>query len=79
MTEGYYNEAINSRGAYFVDPSGASEFALEKKYDEYAIQVDALGLFRFAEKLRLLARLYHSEALHNMEDNRKLQELQSAD
>ena len=79
LREGYYNEAINSRGAHFVDPSGAPEFALERKYNEYAIEFDTLGLFRFAEKLRLLARLYHSEALHNIEDNRKLQELRSAD
>lgn len=76
LREGYYSEAIKSRGAHFVDPSGAPEFALEKKYNEYAIQIDTLGLFRFAEKLRLLAKLYHSEALQNIEDNRKLQELQ---
>ncbi len=74
LREGYYSEAIKSRGAYFVDPSGTPEFALEKKYNEYAMQIDALGLFRFAEKLRLLAKLYHSEALQNIEDNRKLRE-----
>lgn len=75
LREGYFNEAIKSRGAHFVDPSGAPEFALEKQYNEYAMQIDSLGLFRFAEKLRLLAKLYHSEALRNIEDNRKLQEL----
>ena len=32
LREGYYYEAINSRGAYFVDPSGTPEFALERKY-----------------------------------------------
>lgn len=74
LREGYYSEAIKSRGAYFVDPSGTPEFALEKKYNEYAMQIDALGLFRFAEKLRLLAKLYHSEVLQNIEDNRKLRE-----
>lgn len=79
LREGYYNEAIKSRGAHFVDPSGAPEFALEKKYNDYAMQVDTLGLFRFAEKLRLLAKLYHSEALQNIEDNRKLQELRDTD
>ena len=75
LREGYYNEAIRSRGAHFVDPSGAPEFALENQYNEYALQIDTLGLFRFAEKLRLLAKLYHSEALRNIEDNRKLKEL----
>ncbi|MCM1233989.1 MAG: ATP-binding protein [Ruminococcus flavefaciens] len=79
LREGYYSEAIKSRGAHFVDPSGAPEFALEKRYNEYAVQIDALGLFRFAEKLRLLAKFYHSEAIQNIEDNRKLQELQDAD
>ncbi|MBD5134302.1 MAG: hypothetical protein HDT38_07540 [Clostridiales bacterium] len=79
LREGYYNEAIKSRGAHFVDPSGAPEFALEKRYNEYAMQIDALGLFRFAEKLRLLAKLYHSEAMQNIEDNRKLQELQDTE
>lgn len=75
LRKGYYQETINSRGAHFVDPSGAPEFALEKKYHEYAAQIDELGLFRFAEKLRLLASFYHSEALHNIENNRKLQEV----
>lgn len=79
LREGYYYEAINSRGAYFVDPSGAPEFALEKKYHEYAARVDELGLFRFAEKLRLLASFYRSEALHNIEDNRKLRKAQDTD
>lgn len=79
LREGYYNEAIKSRGAHFVDPSGAPEFALEKRYNEYAVQIDELGLFRFAEKLRLLAKFYHSEAIKNIENNRKLQELQDAD
>lgn len=79
LREGYYNEAIKSRGAHFVDPSGAPEFALEKKYNDYAMQVDTLGLFWFAEKLRLLAKLYQSEALQNIEDNRKLQELRDTD
>lgn len=74
LRDGYYNEAIKSRGAHFVDPSGAPEFSLEKKYNEYAVQIDTLGLFRFAEKLRLLAKFYHSEALENMEENRRLQE-----
>lgn len=75
LRKGYFNEAINSRGAHFIDPSGAPEFALEKRYNEYAIQVDVLGLFRFAEKLRLIAEFYHSEALENIENNRKLEEL----
>lgn len=79
LREGYYSEAINSRGAHFVDPSGTPEFALEKRYNEYAVQIDALGLFRFAEKLRLLAKFYHSEAMQNIEDNRKLQELRDTD
>lgn len=77
LRNGYYHGAINSRGAHFVDPSGAPEFALEKKYREYATQIDELGLFRFAEKLRLLAKFYHSVALQNIENNRKLPEVQN--
>ena len=62
-----------------MDPSGAPEFALEKTYHERAVRIDELGLFRFAEKLRLLASFYHSEALLNIENNRKLQKAQDTD
>ncbi len=71
---GYNNEAINSRGVHCLDPTGAPEFVLEQQYEERAKQIDTLGLFRFAETLRKLAKGYHWEAISNIEEAKKWNE-----
>lgn len=74
IRNGYHCEAINSRGAHFVDLTGTPEFALEKQYNERARQIDELGLFRFAKTLRDLSHGYHNEAISNIEESRKWDE-----
>lgn len=74
IRKGYADEAINSRGVHWVDPTGAPEFALEKQYEERATQIDALGLFRFADILRNIAKQYHWEAVSNIEEEKKWHE-----
>ena len=71
IRRGYHSEAFNSRGAHFVDPTGEPEFALEKKYNENAQQMDEFGLFRFAKTLRDIANEFHWEAISNIEEERK--------
>ena len=71
IRNGFHSVAISSRGVHFVDPTGAPEFALEKQYNEYARQIDELGLFRFAKTLRGIANEYHWEAISNIEEEKK--------
>ena len=71
LRNGYLTKAISSRGVHFVDPTGAPEFELERKYTLYAQQVDELGFFRFAKTLRVLAQEYHQEAVNNIEEENK--------
>lgn len=64
---GYQMEAINSRGAYFVDPTGETEFKIEKEYRVKAKEADENGMFRVAETLNKIADTYHEEGLRNKE------------
>ena len=70
IRSGYYTEAINSRGAYFVDPTGSKEFEIESSYLEKARKADAEGYFRFAETLRKIATFYHKEGENNIVEDR---------
>ncbi len=70
MREGYYLEAINSRGAHFVDFSGKHEFSLENGYNEKAKLALKEGFFRFAETLGKIANSFHDEALENIEEGK---------
>lgn len=63
---GYFTEAFNSRGVYNVDITGQAEFELEKSYQEKANAADEVGMFRLAETLRKIARVYHEEGEHNI-------------
>jgi len=65
MLSGYRTEAINSRGVYTVDPTGETEFRIEKEYLEKANEADARGFFRLANTLRDIARDYHEEGKRN--------------
>ena len=69
ILDGYHCEAINSRGAHFIDPTGEPEFKLEEGYTTKAKAADEKGLFRLAQTLRDIANEYHEEGLHNIEDS----------
>lgn len=70
IRRGYFLEALNSRGGYLVDPTGAPEFELENKYLKKAEICEKEGYVRFSDTLRLIAENYHKEALHNIEEAR---------
>ena len=70
MRDGYYLEAVNSRGAHFVDFSGKQELSLEADYKEKANLAIKNGFFRFAETLRRIAESFHNDALENIEEGK---------
>ena len=59
---GYHTELFNSRGAYFVDPTGKPEQELAAKYREQGEAVELAGYHRLADSLRDLAHSYDHEA-----------------
>lgn len=67
MLSGYQSEAINSRGVYYVDSTGETEFKIEESFIVKAKVDDENGLFRLAETLRSIAAYYHEEGIMNKE------------
>ncbi len=70
---GYLREAICSRGFHWVDETGKQEFELEDQYNQKALLAEREGYTRFADTLRMIARDFHEEALHNIEEAKKWQ------
>ena len=68
---GYLNAAICSRGVHWLDETGAQEFELEKQYNQKAILAEREGYTRFADTLRMIAIIFHDEAIHNVEEAKK--------
>lgn len=62
MRDGFRTELYNSRGAHWVDPSGAPERELASKYYGKAEAVEAAGFHRLATVLRELAASYEYDA-----------------
>lgn len=62
MRSGFRSELYNSRGAHFVDPSGAPERELAATYQQRAEAVEAAGFHRLATALRELSSSYLREA-----------------
>ena len=62
MRSGYRTEAYNSRGAHWVDPTGAPEKELAHKYRDRADAADIASYPRLATTLRQLAESYEREA-----------------
>lgn len=66
--EGYEIESVNSRGAHFVDNTGAQEDAIAQSFDDKALVAEERGYIHFAVTLRTIAREYRSEAEENREN-----------
>jgi hypothetical protein len=64
MRDGFRTELANSRGAHFVDPSGAPERELAAKYLAQAEAAEAAGYQRLATTIRELADSYLRQAEH---------------
>lgn len=62
MRNGFHTELYNSRGAHWVDPSGAPERELATKYRAQAEAIENAGYHRLATTLRELAASYEREA-----------------
>lgn len=58
MRKGFYTKAFNSRGAFWVDPTGKQEFDLAKKYRNQADDIENAGYQRFATTIKSLAEYY---------------------
>lgn len=59
---GFRIELFNSRGVYWVDPTGKPERELAAQYRKQAEEVEAAGYHRLASTLRELANEYDREA-----------------
>lgn len=62
MRNGFRTELYNSRGAHWVDPTGAPERELATKYRAQAEAVEQVGYHRVATMLRELAASYERES-----------------
>jgi hypothetical protein len=62
MRDGFLTEIINSRGAHYVDPTGAPEEALASQYRERGEAVELAGFHRLAATLRDVAASYERDA-----------------
>ena len=62
MRDGFAVEVISSRGAHWVDPTGAPERKLAEQYREKAEIIERGGLRYFSETLQAVARQYEQVA-----------------
>jgi len=60
----FISEIFNSRGSFWVDPTGGAEMELAKKYEERAASVEVKGFFNLAQSLRELGASYRAQAQH---------------
>jgi len=70
MRIGYRLAIFNSRGVHWIDPTGAPEKELAKKYRLQAEEIEILGYHRFASTLRELAASYDREAKNIVEEHK---------
>ena len=62
IRDGLSNGIRNSRGAYFVDPTGQAEKDIAQMYRSRAEETENLGYHRLADMLRDIAKQYDYEA-----------------
>jgi len=62
MRVGFRTELFNSRGVYWVDPTGKPERELAAKFRKQAEEVEVAGYHRLSTTLRELAESYDREA-----------------
>ncbi len=70
MRNGFRTGTYNSRGAYWVDPTGTPEKELAKQFRRKAEDVENAGFQRFAATLRGLAENYEREAERIIDEHR---------
>jgi len=62
MRKGFCTQMFNSRGVYWVDPTGKEELKLAKQYRHKAESIENAGYYRLAAEIRKLAEHYEWEA-----------------
>ena len=62
LRDGFHTALYNSRGVFWVDPTGKQEKDLADQYRRKAEDIENAGFHRFAATLRGLAREYEREA-----------------
>ena len=62
LRAGFMTAVTNSRGAHYVDPTGAPERELASKYRQQADDVEDAGFHRLAGTMRRIAAAYEREA-----------------
>ena len=62
MRRGFGTEVYNSRGVYWIDPTGKPERELAEQYRQKADEVENAGFQRFAVTLRGLSESYDRDA-----------------
>ena len=65
MRQGFETEAINSRGAHFVDPSGEEEKSIADSWLIKASELESVGFYNFAQTAKVIAKTYNSFASYN--------------
>jgi len=71
MRQGYRMEILNSRGAYWVDPSGTPELELAAKYARQAEETENAGYHRLAATLKSIAESYRRQAEEIIDEHRR--------
>lgn len=67
MRRGFFTEVFNSRGAYWVDPTGKPEFELSEMWKKKAEDVEKEGFARFSVTLREIAKSFERQAQHHID------------
>ena len=70
MRDGFRTEVYNSRGVYWVDPTGKPEREMAKQWRERADAIENAGFTRFAATLRELSNSYDREAERIIEEHK---------
>lgn len=74
LREGFRNQIFNSRGVYWVDPSGRQELELSQQYRTKADDVENAGYQRLAAALRATADSYAREAAQVIKEAKEEEE-----
>jgi hypothetical protein len=79
MRSGYWTGVFNSRGVYWVDPTGQPEKDLAEKYKTQADDVEEAGYHRFSTTMRSLSDSYIREAERVIAEHRAEENLDAED
>lgn len=71
LRHGYRLKVFNSRGAYWVDPTGDPEKQLSEKFGTYANDASKAGFHRLSNLMKEIAAEYEKEAARILDEHRE--------